>query len=67
MKIEVEISDMDYEKLIAWLAEKNCWSGTPKPAEVIGGFIGDLIDGEQTGGSDERTMAQEYFARRWER
>lgn len=33
------------------------------PAEILQGFICDLIDGTQTRGSDERDLAQRYFDR----
>ena len=39
-----------------------CRNGTT-PAEILTGFICDLIDGTQTRGSDERMYAQQYLDR----
>lgn len=40
-----------------------CYRNGTDPAEVLAGFINDLVCGEYTRGSDERMYAQQYFDR----
>lgn len=54
----LSLSDNDMDAFF----QKAYRNGTT-PQEVLEGFICDLIDGTQTRGSDERELAQMYFAR----
>lgn len=54
----LELSDADMLSFYR-LAAAN---GTT-PAEILAGFIGDLIDGTYSHGSDERLFAEQYFER----
>ena len=54
----LSLSDNDIKGLYQLAAG----SGTT-PAEILQGFICDLIDGTQTRGSDERDLAQRYYDR----
>lgn len=60
MKRKFEL-DLTREDLKAFLAK--CYEGGTTPAEVLEGFICDLVDGEKTHGSDERRLANNYFDR----
>lgn len=57
-QITLNLSDDDMRDFFVF-AHSN---GTT-PAEILQGFICDLIDGTQTRGSDERDLAQQYFDR----
>ena len=54
----LELTDED---IIAFI-ERCYWDGTT-PAEVLEGFINDLIGGEASRGSDERLLASDYYDR----
>ena len=54
----LDLSDGDMAQF-ARLAEEY---GTT-PAEILQGFICDLVDGSQTNGSDERLFAEQYLDR----
>lgn len=57
-EIRVKIDDEELEELEGILER---YDMTPK--ELLQGFIGDLIDGKYSNGSDERMLAEEYFTR----
>lgn len=42
---------------------EKCYLDETTPAEVLEGFINDLIDGCRTRGSDERLFAKQYYSR----
>ena len=52
--------DNDLQKFVTKCAEYGI-----SPEKALSGFVGDLISGENTGGSDERMMADQYFNRRY--
>lgn len=54
----LELSDADVKRLY----EKTAADGIT-PAELLQGFIGDLLDGTYTHGSDERMLADNYYER----
>ena len=57
-KFTVELTDktlIDFVEL--------CYRDGTTPAEVLGGFINDLVCGSHTRGSDERELASEYYDR----
>ena len=56
--ITINLSDADVERLFG----KTYVNGIT-PSELIEGFLGDLIDGTYSNGSDERMLADEYFER----
>lgn len=57
-EIRVKIEDEDLEEL-KWYLERYDMT----PAELLQGFIGDLIDSNYSNGSDERRLASQYFNR----
>lgn len=54
----LELSDADVKRLY----EKTAADGIT-PAELLQGFIGDLLDGTYSHGSDERLLASAYYDR----
>lgn len=56
--ITINLSDADVERLFG----KTYVNGIT-PSKLIEGFLGDLIDGTYSNGSDERMLADEYFER----
>ena len=54
----LELSDADVKRLY----EKAYSNGTT-PAEMMQSYLGDLLDGTYTRGSDERMYANQYFDR----
>lgn len=54
----LELSDADIKRLY----EKTAADGIT-PAELLEGFIGDLLDGTYSHGSDERELASAYYDR----
>lgn len=54
----LELSDADVKRLY----EKTAADGIT-PAELLQGFIGDLLDGTYSHGSDERELASAYYDR----
>lgn len=56
--ITINLSDADVERLFG----KTYVNGIT-PSELIEGFLGDLLDGTYSNGSDERMLADEYFER----
>ena len=56
--VTIDLSDADVKRLYA----KAYGSGIT-PGELLAGFIGDLIGGTYTHGSDERNLARQYFER----
>ena len=60
MKITLSISDKEIKKLSEIAVDKE-----ESIAGLLEGFIGDLTDGEHTGGSDERRLANEWLERRY--
>ncbi len=59
-KITVNLSDADCERLAKLCGEHNITI-----AQLLENFIGDLVGGTYTNGSDEREIAQRYFRRCW--
>lgn len=54
----LELTDEDLKDFIT-----KCYRDGTTPAEVLEGFINDLIDGSRTRGSDERMYAGQYYER----
>ena len=54
----LELTDEDTANFI-----RKCYQDGTTPAEVLEGFINDLIDGSRTRGSDERMYAEQYYER----
>ena len=59
-KITVKLSDTDCDRLARKCGEHGLTVG-----ELIENFIGDLIDGTYSNGSDERDYADRWFERCW--
>lgn len=59
-QLTIELSDADVRRL----CEKAGQSGLTV-AELLQNFIGDLVDGTYSNGSDERICAQQWFERCW--
>ena len=58
--IKVELSDADCERIAELCGKHNLTVG-----QLIKNFIGDLVDGTYSNGSDERDMAEQWFNRCW--
>ena len=56
--ITINLSDADVERLF-----EKAYSNGLTPSKLIEGFLGDLLDGTYSHGSDERDLADEYFER----
>lgn len=54
----LELTDEDLTEFIT-----KCYQDGTTPAEVLEGFINDLIEGTRTRGSDERMYAGQYYER----
>lgn len=54
----IELSDADVKRLY-----EKAYSDGITPGELLAGFIGDLVSGTYTHGSDERDLADQYFER----
>ena len=54
----LELTDEDTAEFIC-----KCYQDGTTPAEVLEGFINDLIAGSRTRGSDERMYAEQYYER----
>lgn len=54
----LELTDEDMKEFV-----KKCYQDGTTPAEVLEGFINDLVDGSRTRGSDERELASNYYDR----
>ena len=59
-KITVKLSDADCDRLV-----KKCGEYGLTIGELIENFVGDLVDGTYSNGSDERMYAQQWFERCW--
>ncbi len=57
-RFTVELTDSTFEAFKRMLENDNT-----TPAEVLEGFINDLVCGSHTRGSDERMYAQQYYDR----
>lgn len=57
-KFEVNFSTADVERLF-----KKAYSNGITPEVLISSYIGDLVGGTYTNGSDERDLAEKYFER----
>lgn len=57
---KLKLSDADVTRLYEKAAEASITA-----EELLENFIGDLVDGTHTNGSDERTRAGEWFERCW--
>lgn len=58
MMFEVSLSDADIELLF-----EKAYSNGITPEKLIADYIGDLVGGTYTHGSDERDLAERYFER----
>lgn len=58
MNIKINLPDTDIKKFF----EKAAGVGL-SPDELLGAFIGDLVDGTYTNGSDERMYIEQWFDR----
>lgn len=58
--IKVKLSDADCERIT-----RKCGIHGLTVGELIANFIGDLVDGTYTNGSDERMYADQWFDRCW--
>lgn len=56
--IAIELTDEDTKAFI-----EKCFQDGTNPAEVLKCFINDLVGGSQSGGSDERELANKYYDR----
>ena len=56
--ITLELADEDTKAFI-----EKCFQDGTNPAEVLKCFINDLVGGSQSGGSDERELANKYYDR----
>ena len=56
-QIKLELSDADCDRLARKCGEYGLTIG-----ELIENFVGDLVDGTYSNGSDERMYAQQWFA-----
>lgn len=54
----IELSDADVKRLY-----EKAYSDGITPGELLAGFIGDLVSGTYTHGSDERMLADNYYER----
>lgn len=59
-KITVKLSDADCDRLVRKCGEHGLTVG-----ELIENFIGDLVGGTYSNGSDERMYANQWFERCW--
>ena len=59
-QIKLELSDADCDRLARKCGEYGLTIG-----ELIENFVGDLVDGTYSNGSDERMYAQQWFERCW--
>lgn len=59
-KIAIKLSDADCERISNLCGEHNI-----TVADLLESFIGDLVGGTYTNGSDERMYARNYFERCW--
>ena len=59
-RITVKMSDSDCDRLA-----RKCGKSGITIGELIQSFIGDLIDGTYSNGSDERDYADQWFERCW--
>lgn len=59
-KITVKLSDADCDRLARKCGEHGLTIG-----ELIENFVGDLVDGTYSNGSDERYYADQWFERCW--
>lgn len=59
-KITVKLSDADCERLVRTCGENGLTVG-----ELIENFVGDLVGGTYSNGSDERMYAEQWFERCW--
>lgn len=57
-RLTINLSDADVERLFA-----KAYLNGITPSELIEGFLGDLLGGTYSHGSDERDLADEYFER----
>lgn len=58
--IEVKLSDADVKRLYSVAGSVNL-----TPGELLEQFIGDLVDGTYSNGSDERAIANDWLERCW--
>lgn len=58
--VKIKLSEADCERILRLCGEYNITVG-----ELLENFIGDLVDGTCTNGSDERELARKYFERCW--
>ncbi len=56
----VNLSDADVKRLYKKAAEASL-----TPEELFENFVGDLVDGTYSNGSDERMCAEEWYNRCW--
>lgn len=60
LHLDIELTAEDKRKLF-----EAAYTAGVTPKDLIAGFIGDLVAGEDTGGSDERDLATQWLARRY--
>ena len=58
--ITINLSDADCERIARLTGEHGI-----SVSELLENFIGDLVDGTYSNGSDERMYAEQYFERCW--
>lgn len=58
LKLELKLNSEDIE-----LFKRNCTLDGTTPAEVLEGFIADLVLSESSHGSDEEMLARQYYDR----
>lgn len=64
--ITVDLTQEEYDALKEYIKDLSTWCDKPTAKELLHGFIGDLTDTADCGGSDEFFKAREYVSRRWE-
>ena len=55
---QIRLSDADVKRIFDQAGKVNL-----SPEELLENFIGDLVDGTYSNGSDERMLAHEWFER----
>ena len=60
LQINLQLTDKDLKRLY-----EITYSAGTTPQKLISGFVGDLIAGDDSGGSDERDLAACYMERRY--
>lgn len=63
--VTIDLTPEEYKTFSDYVKSLCTWCKKPTLSEILHGFIGDLTDTADSGGSDERMMANDYIQRRW--